>query len=106
MIVLLMSDVLCPCYVLHVNVTCDVPCPCYMLHVLQNRNPLEIIYFTETGPFYIVTLLLLILSCIINKKKRKKRKKDLLKLLKLINYKLEHNDIDIGIQNTFNANYI
>jgi hypothetical protein len=34
-----------------------------------HRNLLEISYFTETGPFYIVTLLLLILSCIINKKK-------------------------------------
>ena len=51
MIVLLMFDVLCPCYVLYVNVTCDVPCPCYMLYVLQNRNLLEISYFTETGPF-------------------------------------------------------
>ena len=70
MIVLLMSDVLCPCYVLYVNVTCDVPCP-FMLYVLQNRNLLEISYFTETGPFYIVTLLLLILSCIINKKKER-----------------------------------
>ena len=62
--------VLCPCYVLYVNVTCDVPCPC-MLYALQNRNLLEISYFTETGPFYIVTLLLLILSCIINKKKER-----------------------------------
>ena len=56
MIVLLMSDVLCPCYVLYVNVMCDVPCPCYMLCVLQNRNPLEISYFTETGPIYKTSL--------------------------------------------------
>ena len=64
--------VLFPCfYVLYVTVTCDVPCPC-MLYCAANRNLLEISYFTETGPFYIVTLLLLILSCIINKKKRKK----------------------------------
>ena len=40
------------CIPLHiVNVTRDVPCPCYMLYVQQNRNLLEISYFTETGPF-------------------------------------------------------
>ena len=40
------------CIPLHiVNVTCDVPCPCYMLYVLQNRNLLEISYFTKTGSF-------------------------------------------------------
>ena len=50
---------------------CDVRCALSLLHVLQNRNLLEISYFTETGPFYIVTLLLLTLSCIINKMKRK-----------------------------------
>ena len=47
-----MSDVLCSCYVLYVDVTCDVLlCTYYMVYVLQNRNLLEISFILGQARF-------------------------------------------------------